>query len=187
MRIRNERAVRKFLPILLTLLCTAAMAPAAMAQVVVGGHVGVVVPWVTNTSGSGNSSTTSISDAPALGFPLGVTFKGPGRFAFDLETVPFVNLNTQAVTFVVDPGILYSMDHGVTLGIRAAFSVNSNTIGFIPLVHVDNPFGTWNAVSDGGFFQSYFIEADLPINFAHPSGGPSTSSITFATHFGLGF
>jgi hypothetical protein len=156
-----------------------ALTPCANAQITVGGHVGFVVPWVTHdTTGAG--TTTTQFDQYNIGFPIGVTFKGQGHFAVDLETIPFVTKS--AVNFVVDPGILYGLNHGVTLGVRAAFSVNSSQIGFIPLVNK-----SWKFKNQNGFFKAYFVEADFPVQFTRPVGGPTNNQFTFATHFGLGF
>jgi hypothetical protein len=177
--IRRRVAIQRFALVLI--LATAALvglAPAADAQVTVGGHVGFVVPWVTHADGQ----TTSQFDAYNIGFPIGVTFKGQGRFAVDFEMIPFISQNPHETTLVVDPGILYSLDHGVTLGMRAAFSVNSAQTGFIPLVNK-----SWKFKNQNGFFKSYFVEADLPVQFSRPTGAPAANSVTFATHFGLGF
>lgn len=169
--------MRPFL-ILLALVAFAGMAPMATAQITVGGHVGFVIPWVTH----GGGQTTTQFDDYNIGFPVGVTFKGQGHFAVDLEMIPFVSQKPHEVTLVVDPGILYGLEHGVTLGLRAAFSVNSSQVGFIPLINK-----SWKFKNQSGFFKAYFVEADLPIQFSRPTGGPSTNSVTFATHFGLGF
>ena len=53
--------------------------PAAEAQTTLGGHVGFVLPLVTHAGGN----TTNIADNFSIGFPLGVTFKGSGRMAYD--------------------------------------------------------------------------------------------------------
>ena len=58
--------------------------PAAEAQMTIGGHVGFVLPLVTHAAGQ----TTTIADNFSIGFPLGVTFKGNGHMAYDLELVP---------------------------------------------------------------------------------------------------
>ena len=161
--------------LLMALVC---IAVPAHAQITVGGHVGFVIPWVTHANGN----TTTQFDAYNIGFPVGVTFKGQGHFAVDLEMVPFVGQKPHETTLVVDPGILYSLEHGITLGIRAAFSVNSPQVGFIPLINK-----SWKFKDQSRFFKAYFVEADFPVQFSRPTGGPATNSITFATHFGLGF
>jgi hypothetical protein len=60
--------------------------PAADAQTNLGGHIGFVLPLVTHAGGN----TTNIADNFSIGFPLGITFKGKGRMAYDLELVPGV-------------------------------------------------------------------------------------------------
>lgn len=165
--------------ILLALVAFAGIAPTATAQISVGGHIGMVIPWVTDSSGH----TTTEFDSYSIGFPIGVTFKGQGKWAVDLETIPFVNQGPpHQTTFVVDPGILYSLSHGYTVGLRAAFSVNTPTVGFIPLLNK-----SWKFKDQSGLFKAYFFEFDFPTQFSRPTGGPSTNSFTFATHFGLGF
>jgi hypothetical protein len=164
--------------IVLALMAFAGVTPPASAQITVGGHVGFVIPWVTHANGQ----TTTQFDSYSIGFPVGVTFKGQGHFAVDLEMIPFVNQRPHETTLVVDPGILYSLEHGVTLGLRAAFSVNSSQVGFIPLINK-----SWKFKNQSGFFKAYFVEADLPIQFSRPTGSPASNSVTFATHFGLGF
>jgi hypothetical protein len=155
------------------------MVPTANAQVSVGGHVGIVIPWVTDSSGT----TTTVFDSYSIGFPIGVDFKGQGPWAVSLETVPFVNQGPpHEVTFLVDPGILYGLEHGFTVGVRAAFSVNSPQVGFIPLINK-----SWKFKDQKGLFKAYYAEFDFPVQFSRPTGGPATNSVTFATHFGLGF
>jgi hypothetical protein len=55
-------------------------------------------------------------------------------------------------------------------------------VGFIPLVNK-----AWKFKDQSHFFKAYFVEADLPVKFNRPTGGPDTNPVTFATHFGLGF
>ena len=64
-------------------------APMAQAETTIGGHIGFVLPLVTRAG----STTTNIADHFSIGFPLGVTFKGNGRMAYDLELVPGVQGN----------------------------------------------------------------------------------------------
>src|SRR6478609_11761118 len=78
------------------------VAPAAQAQITVGGHVGFVIPLVTN----GGGQTTTIGDNFQIGFPLGVSFHGQGRMTLDLEMVPSVSDDPRAVTLTVDPGLV---------------------------------------------------------------------------------
>lgn len=162
------------------LLLLAAAPPKAAAQdgITVGGHVGAVLPWVTHSSGQ----TTTIFDSFAIGFPIGVTFKGKGRMALDLEMVPSVSNDPRAVSLTIDPGLVWSVGHGYAVGLRAAFDVNSSQVGFIPLLNKG-----WKFKDQSHFFKAYFVEADLPVKFNRPTGFPASNSVTFATHFGLGF
>ncbi|HYY72499.1 MAG TPA: hypothetical protein VE778_02790 [Candidatus Bathyarchaeia archaeon] len=157
--------------------CASAV-PAACAQDNVGGHIGFVIPWVTRAGGQ----TTSIADNFSIGFPIGVTFKGKGHMNLDLEMVPSVSNRPRAVGLTVDPGVVWGLSHGLAVGIRAAFDVNSSQFGFIPLVNK-----SWKFKNQNGFFKAYFVEVDLPVKFNRPTGGPSTNPVTFATHFGLVF
>lgn len=150
----------------------------ANAQDNIGGHIGFVVPWVTHAGGQ----TTSEFDNFSIGFPIGVTFKGTGHMNVDLEMIPTFSQNPHTVTLTVDPGVVFSVPHDIGLGLRAAFDVNSSTIGFIPLVNK-----TWKFKEPKGIFKAYFVEADFPVKFSRPTGGPATNPVTFATHFGLGF
>jgi len=74
--------------------------PAADAQTTMGGHIGFVLPLVTHAGGQ----TTNIADNFSIGFPLGVTFKGSGRMAYDLELVPGVQDSPRLTTLTVHPG-----------------------------------------------------------------------------------
>ena len=156
----------------------AAISLTAKAQTTVGGHVGFVLPLVTRAGGQ----TSDLADNFSIGFPTGITVKGTGRMAFDLEFVPSVQDSPRDVSLTVHPGFLWNVGHGFTPGIRAAFVVNSPEYGFTPLLNK-----SWPIKSKGSFFKAYFVEADLPVRFNRPVGGPSTDPVTFAMHFGLGF
>ena len=151
--------------------------PAAQAQAI-GGHIGFVLPVVTDTSGQ----TTTLADGFSIGFPVGITLKGKGRFAFDMELVPQIQDSPRKVTLTFHPGGLWGIGHGFAVGVRAAFDVNSSQFGFTPLLHKGWPIG-----KEEGFFKAYFVEADLPVRFNRPPGGLATNAVTFAMHFGLGF
>lgn len=144
-----------------------------------GGHVGMLLPLVT---GGAPGGTTNIGNNFQIGFPTGITIKGSGRTAFDMEFVPVIQDSPRNVSLTFHPGFLYSVGHGFTPGLRAAFNVNSTEWGFTPLLNKG-----WAFKSEDGFFKSYFVEADLPIRFDHPSNSPAYGSVTFAMHFGLGF
>jgi hypothetical protein len=68
--------------------------------------------------------------------------------------------------------------------ISGRFSDYSTTsqFGFTPILNK-----SWQIKREGSFFKTYFVEADVPVRFNRPPGGPSTNPVTFAIHFGLGF
>src|ERR1700719_4527266 len=172
--------------IVLAALATTLAGGVAQAQdsttqngVTLGGHIGFVLPLVTTAGGQ----TTSLADQFSIGFPVGITVKGSGRTAFDLELDPFINTTgTHTTTLTVAPGLLWSVGHGWTVGMRAAFDVNAASWGFTPLLN-----HSWPIKREGSFFKSYFVEADLPVRFNRTVGQPATDPVTFAMHFGLGF
>jgi hypothetical protein len=159
-----------------------AQAPQAQAPKgpTLGGHIGFVLPLVTRSGGQ----TTSLADAPAVGFPTGITVKGSGPMAFDFEFVPQYNATgTRQTTLTLHPGLIYGLGHGWAVGLRAAFVVDQPTVGFTPLVNKSFPIKHRN----GGLLKAYFVEADLPVRFNRPVGAPATNAVTFATHFGVSF
>jgi len=149
---------------------------AAEAQTNVGGHIGFVLPLVTHAGGE----TTNIADNFSIGFPLGVTFKGKGRVAYDLELVPGVQDTPRQTTFTVHPGLVWDAGHNFGVGIRAAFDVNTPQWGFTPLVNHSWPITE-------SFFKAFFLEAVVPVRFNRPTNGPSTTPVTFGLHSGLAF
>ncbi len=143
------------------------------------GHIGFVLPLVTRSGGQ----TTSLADAPAVGFPVGITVKGGGRTAFDLEFVPQYNATGARLTSVtIHPGLIYGLGHNWAVGLRAAFVVDQATVGFTPLVNKSFPIKNKH-----GLFKAYFVEADLPVRFSRPAGAPATNAVSFATHVGVSF
>jgi len=178
--IREIRNVWHNIPARKLLLVSAALTLSALqapAQTI-GGHFGFVLPLVTNAGGQ----TTNLADNFSIGFPMGITIKGKGRGAFDMEFVPSIQDSPRRVTLTVHPGGVWSIGHGFAVGMRAAFDVNSSQFGFTPLLNK-----SWPIRGENGFFKAYFIEADLPVRFNRPVGGPATNPVTFAMHFGLGF
>jgi hypothetical protein len=144
-----------------------------------GGHIGFVLPLVTTAGGQ----TTNLADQFSIGFPVGITVKGSGRMAFDLELDPFINTTgTRTTTLTVAPGLVWRLGRGWAAGGRLAFDVNSSSWGFTPLVN-----HSWPIKREGSFFKTYFIEGDLPVRFNRPVNGPATDPVTFAMHFGVGF
>ena len=154
------------------------MAGRAEAQDTLAGHIGFVLPLVTRAGGQ----TTNISDNFSIGFPIGITVKSKGPLAFDLELVPLIQDSPRKVSVTIHPGLLRALGNGYTAGVRVAFDVNSSQFGFTPLLNK-----SWPIKGEDGFFKAYFVEADLPVRFNRPSGGPATDPVTFAMHFGLGF
>ena len=173
-------SVTLLLPILI--LCTPRTGE---AEDTLGGHIGFVLPLVTHAGGQ----TTNLADNFGIGFPVGITVKGSGRLAFDLEFVPFIQDSPRKTTLTVHPGLLYGIGHGFTVGMRLAFDVDSSQFGFTPLLNKSWPIGKSNPgeKGNGGFFKAYFVEAVLPVRFNRPTGGPSTNPVTFGLHFGVGF
>src|SRR5438034_602359 len=133
--------------------------PAAEAQMTIGGHVGFVLPLVTHAAGQ----TTTIADNFSIGFPLGVTFKGNGHMAYDLELAPGVRGTPRLTTFTVHPGLVWDIGDNLGAGIRAAFDVNSPQWGFTPLVNRSWPL-------NNSLFKAFFVEAVLPVRFNRPPG-----------------
>jgi hypothetical protein len=155
-----------------------AIAPRSQAQTFVGGHIGFVLPLVTRVDGV----TSNLSDNFSMGFPVGITVKGRGRMAFDMELVPSVQNDPRVVSLTVHPGLVWGVGHGFAMGGRAAFDINSSQLGFTPLLNK-----SWPIRTEGSFFKAYFMEAVLPVRFNRPVGGPNTDPVTFGMHFGLGF
>lgn len=158
----------------------ASIMPTAKAEDNVGGHIGFVLPMVTREAGV---TTNNLADNFAIGFPMGITVKGHGRMAFDMELVPMIHTGaSHDNSLTIHPGLVWNVGHHVGVGMRAAFDVNSSTYGFTPLVNK-----SWPIKSEGSFFKAYFVEAVLPVRFNRPVVGPQTTPVTFAMHFGLGF
>jgi hypothetical protein len=157
-------------------------APQAQAKKgpTLGGHIGFVLPLVTH---SGGQTINNLTEQFAVGFPVGITVKGSGRTAFDLELVPQINTAGQRLTtLTVHPGLIYSLGHGWAAGGRVAFVVDNATWGFTPLVNK-----SWPIKHNNGLFKAYFVEADLPVRFSRPVGAPATNAVTFAMHAGVSF
>ena len=157
-------------------------APQAQAKKgpTLGGHIGFLLPLVTH---SGGQTINNLTEQFAVGFPVGITVKGSGRMAFDLEFVPQINTTrTRLTTLTVHPGLIYSLGHGWAAGGRVAFVVDNATWGFTPLVNK-----SWPIKHNNGLFKAHFVEADLPVRFSRPVGAPATNAVTFAMHAGVSF
>jgi len=166
-----------FAPALLLSALFGTLASSAVGQTRVAGHLGFVLPLVTRSDGT----TTTLADGFSIGFPTGITLKGPGRLAFDMELVPSIQKSPRDVSLTVHPGFVEAVGRGFAVGMRAAFVVNSSTYGFTPLVNKSWP------IEKPGLFKAYFLEADLPVRFDRPTGGTATTPVTFTMHFGVGF
>jgi hypothetical protein len=152
------------------------VASGANAQDQLGGHFGVVFPLVTHANGD----TTTISDDFKLGFPMGITVKMSGPYAFDLELVPTLDPQPNrpiGVSLTVHPGVLYSLGNSWTAGLRMAFDINGASWGFTPLLNKGFPMGGHN----------YFAELVVPIRFQDDSGGQTHGAIGVGIHLGIGF
>ena len=158
----------------------AGIVPLAQADEHVGGHIGFVLPIVTR---AGGQTTNDLGDQFSIGFPVGITVKGSGRTAFDLELVPAIHTaRPRETSLTVHPGLVWNVGRGFGAGVRAAFDINSASWGFTPLVN-----HSWPIRNESGLFKAYFVEAVLPVRFNRPVGGPMTDPVTFGLHFGLGF
>ena len=174
----SGRTIRTAMAVLA--LSVAGTATVAQAQDTIGGHMGFVLPLVTR---AGGQTTNQITDNFSMGFPVGITVKGQGRTAFDFELVPGIHTTgSRQTSLTVHPGLIRDMGHHFAVGMRAAFDVNTSSWGFTPLVN-----RSWPIKNETAFFKAYFIEADMPVRFNRPVGGPYTNPATFAMHFGLGF
>jgi hypothetical protein len=174
------RRTRIVLAALATTLTVSVPLAHAQESNTVGGHIGFVLPLVTH---AGGQTTNDLADQFSIGLPVGITVKGSGRVAFDLELVPFVSTApTRQTTVTVHPGFVWNLGHGWGAGGRLAFDVPSSAWGFTPLVNRSFRFR-----GDNSLFKTYFIEADLPVRFSRPTGAPATNVVRFAVHAGLGF
>jgi hypothetical protein len=166
--------------IILTLLATTLASRVTQAQTQVGGHIGLALPLVTTVAGR---TVNDLADQFSIGMPVGITVKGSGWTAFDLELAPAVNTaRPRENSLTVQPGLIWSLGHGFGAGVRAAIEVNTASWGYTPLVN-----HSWPIRSERGLFKAYFVEADLPVRFNRPSGGPMTNPVTLGMHFGLAF
>lgn len=160
------------LVLLLSLVSIAFIAFPASAEDHLGGHVGFVLPLLTNTDGK----TTNITDHFSVGFPMGITVKTTDTLAFDLELVPSVDHSHVSLT--VHPGLIVGIRPNLAAGIRAAFDVNQDSWGFTPLL---------NRSFSRGNGTAFFTEAVLPIRFQRTAAGRHVTSIGLGVHFGFGF
>ena len=99
---------------------------------------------------------------------------------FDFEFVPEINPSTRSDTLLVHPGVILPLQYGWAVGLRAAYEVNQNSVGFTPLVNKSFP------LFPGSRF-SWFLEGDVPVRFLRLSNGADATSVGFVLHTGLAF
>ena len=147
----------------------------------VGGHVGFGFPLVTKDGGN----VSSLADNFAMSLPVAITVNGPGRMYFDLELVPIVVDRPREIQFVLNPGFLWRVGHGIAVGSRVGFLVNQDQtknaqFGITPLVVKSWPI-------HHSFFTGYFLEGDFIFRFNRPIDAPATNPFTFNVVLGLAF
>jgi hypothetical protein len=155
-------------------------APAAAGSAaprMVGGHIGVAVPFVAFhiNQPEGAKGTTSISDQFTIAVPIGVSVHVSPDWIVDFENIVVNDVSPWgAAGLVVDPGVIYT-GLPVALGLRVKFDVAANAnVGIIPLVNKGLlPIGD----------ATWFVEAAVPITATKTQG----LSIAFVLHTGIGF
>src|SRR5262245_10598320 len=135
----------------------------------IGGHAGFVLPIVTWGT---NTEPTTINDDFVIGFPVGVTVKPGGPWAFDMELVP--TINNHDVELTVHPGVLYAIDENWTAGLRMGFDINNHAWGPTPLIN--------RKICDLNDSMHLFVELPVPIRI-----GEHSTNVTAALHMGVGF
>jgi len=171
---------KKLITPLLLFVAGAALSKPANAQDDLSGHVGVAFPLVNHTSTMGTATTTTISDSFNILFPFGVGIKPSGSpVVLDFEFVPEVHPSNRGVTLLVHPGVIKPLPKHWAVGVRAAFEVNQNSLGFTPLVARSFPVPRSKS--------RWFVEGDLPVRFSQVSTGANATSVAFAIHIGLAF
>jgi hypothetical protein len=175
-----DKEVRRLAVLFALFFAVSILSKPACAQDILGGHVGVAFPLVTHTSSDGNSTTSTISDSFNIVFPFGIGVRPPGSpVLLDFEFVPEVHLSDRSVTLLVHPGVIKPLPKHWAIGLRAAFEVNQNSLGFTPLVNKSFPIPHYKL--------RWFVEGDLPVRFSQLSGGANATSVGFNIHLGLAF
>lgn len=119
----------------------AALPKSADAQDLLSGHIGVATPIVTYTASNGTSNTTTIGNNFNILFPFGIGVQPQSSpVVFDFEFDPTINPSTRTDTLTVQPGVIVPLQYGWAVGMRAAFDINQNSVGFTPLVNKKFPF-----------------------------------------------
>ena len=174
LRTWNAVRVRLIPPVLVGGLLLSA-GSSAFAEDRLGGHFGIVLPLVTR----GDGVTTTIGDDFKIGFPTGITVKKTDKVAFDFELVPVIHNSPRSVSLTVHPGVIVGLAPSLAGGIRMAFDVREASWGFTPLLSKSFPM-------NGGAY-ALFAELDVPIRFQENQAGRSSTAVTVAAHFGIGF
>lgn len=170
----------RLIALFVAMLSLTVLSKSASAQDLLSGHVGVAFPLVTYTSAAGTSNTTTISDSFNIVFPFGIGVRPPGSpVLLDFEFVPEVHPSNRSVTLLVHPGVIKPLPKHWAVGVRAAFEVNQNSLGFTPLVNKSFPIPNFKA--------RWFVEGDLPVRFSQLSSGVNATSVGFNIHLGLAF
>ncbi len=142
----------------------------------IGGHLGFAVPIV-----SFSSPTTVIgSDFVAIGLTPGITAKLSEHWSVDFEFIAVneVKNTPAAVTWVVDPGVVYAAG-AVSAGMRVATKVGaSSNIGLVPILVLP--------VLKISETVGYYIEGDVPA-FLYDGGTKVKASVGFQFQSGFSF
>jgi len=177
----NTRRIGLRLAGFLVLFSGIVLSRSASGQDLLSGHVGVAFPLVTHATAGDASSTTTLSDSFNIIFPFGIGVRPNGfPVVFDFEFVPEVHPANRSVTLLVHPGVVLPLPRHWAVGVRAAFEINQNSLGFTPLVAKSFPLAKSKKMR-------WFVEGDLPVRFSQLSTGTNASSVTFSLHLGLGF
>ena len=159
---------------------SAVLPKSAGAQDLLSGHIGVTTPIVTYTGSNGTSNTTTIGNSFDILFPFGVGVRPQSSpVVFDFDSIPSPSLH-RSDTLLVQPGVILPLQDGWALGMRAAFEINQNSVGFTPLVNKSFPFFS-------GSRFSWFLEGDVPVRFLRLPNGADATSVGFVLHTGLAF
>jgi hypothetical protein len=160
---------------------SAVLLNSAGAEDLLSGHVGVATPIVTWTGSNGTSSTTTIGNDFNILFPFGIGLQPQSwPVIFDFEFDPSVNPSTRSDSLTLSPGVLLPLQYGWIVGMRAAFVIDQNSVGFTPLVHKNFPLFPGSKIS-------WFLEGDLPVRFLKLPNGADATSVGFLLHAGLAF
>jgi hypothetical protein len=158
------------------------LSQSARAQDFLSGHIGVAFPIVTHSSTTG---TTTIGDSFNILFPFGVGVRPEGwPVVLDFEFVPEVHPSSRSTTLLVHPGVILPLPNDWAVGMRAAFEINQNSVGFTPLVNKSFPVT--------GHKFKWFVEGDLPVRFVRvnnpfPARPIDSTTVGFVLHLGLAF